>query len=48
MMDHEREADLLMTRMLAAKKQEEHNTERLLQKDDTVIAKALAKANKDI
>jgi hypothetical protein len=46
--DHEREADMLMRRMEAAKKMEGHNTERLLQKDDTVIAKALAKANKDI
>jgi hypothetical protein len=46
--DHEREADMLMRRMEAAKKMEEHNTERLLQKDDSVIAKALAKANKDI
>ena len=46
--NHEREADILIARMEAAKKMEEHNTERLLQKDDTVIAKALAKANKDI
>jgi hypothetical protein len=46
--NHDREADLLMTRMEAAKKMEGHNTERLLQKDDSVIAKALAKANKDI
>ena len=46
--NHEREADMLLRRVEAAKKLEEHNTERLLQKDDTVIAKALAKANKDI
>jgi hypothetical protein len=44
----EREADMLMRRVEAAKKLENHNTERFLQKDDTVIAKALAKANKDI
>jgi hypothetical protein len=42
------EANKLLSRVSAAKKMEEHNTERLLQKDDTVIAKALAKANKDI
>jgi len=46
--NHEREADMLMRRVEAAKKLENHNTERLLQKDDSVIAKALAKANKDI
>jgi hypothetical protein len=46
--NHDREADMLMRRMEAAKKLEGHNTERLLQKDDSVIAKALAKANKDI
>ena len=46
--NHDREAEILIARMSAAKKMEEHNTERLLQKDDTVIAKALAKANKDI
>jgi hypothetical protein len=48
MMDPEREANKLISRVMAAKKLEEHNTEQLLQKDDTVIAKALAKANKDI
>jgi hypothetical protein len=48
MVNAEVEANKLMSRVSAAKKLEEHNTERLLQKDDTVIAKALAKANKDI
>ena len=46
--NHDVEANKLLSRVSAAKKMEEHNTERLLQKDDTVIAKALAKANKDI